>query len=71
MGLFDGLMGNASEVNIAEVQNELGQILAKNERLEKAYKLIRDMFIFTDKRLILIDKQGLTGKKVEFHSHPV
>ncbi|MFP3416659.1 PH domain-containing protein, partial [Bacillus sp. SIMBA_074] len=32
MGLFDGLMGNASEVNIAEVQNELGQILAKNER---------------------------------------
>jgi len=70
MGLFDGLMGNASEVNIAEVQNELGHILAKNERMEKAYKLIRDMFIFTDKRLILIDKQGLTGKKVEFHSIP-
>lgn len=70
MGLFDGLMGNASEVSVAEVQAEIRRILAKNERVEKAYKLIRDMFIFTDKRLILIDKQGLTGKKVEFHSIP-
>lgn len=70
MGLFDGLMGNASEVSKAEAQSEFGHILARNERIEKAYKLIRDLFIFTDKRLILIDKQGLTGKKVEFHSVP-
>jgi hypothetical protein len=28
------------------------------------------MFIFTNKRLILVDKQGLTGKKVEYHSIP-
>ncbi|MED4583671.1 PH domain-containing protein [Brevibacillus choshinensis] len=70
MGLFDGLMGNASEVSVAEAQNEFAHILARNERIEKAYKLIRDLFIFTDKRLILIDKQGLTGKKVEFHSIP-
>lgn len=68
MGFLDGLMGNASEVNVAGVQAEYGNILAANEKVEKAYKLIRDMFIFTDKRLILIDKQGLTGKKVEYHS---
>ncbi|MFE5320051.1 PH domain-containing protein [Paenibacillus sp. NPDC056579] len=70
MGLFDGLMGNASEVSLAEVQKEYAHILANGERVEKAYKLIRDMFIFTDKRLILVDKQGLTGKKVEYHSVP-
>lgn len=70
MGLLNGLMGNASEVNIQEVQNEYANILASNENIEKAYKLIRDMFIFTDKRLILIDKQGVTGKKVEYHSIP-
>jgi len=63
-------MGNASEVNIAEIQNEYAKILAKNEQIEKAYKLIRDMFIFTNKRLILVDKQGLTGKKVEYQSIP-
>lgn len=63
MALFDGLMGNASQVNLTEVQREYAQILAPQEKIERAYKLIRDMFIFTDKRLILVDKQGLTGKK--------
>jgi hypothetical protein len=70
MGLLDGLMGNASEVSIAEVQKEYSNVLAENENIEKAYKLIRDMFIFTNKRLILIDKQGVTGKKSEYHSIP-
>jgi hypothetical protein len=70
MGLFDGLMGNASEINILDVQKDLEKVLAVNERVEKAYKLIRDLFIFTDKRLILVDKQGITGKKTEFHSIP-
>jgi hypothetical protein len=70
VGLFDGLMGNASEVNVAEVQRDFEKILAPNERIEKAYKLIRDLFIFTNKRLLLVDKQGVTGKKVEYHSIP-
>ncbi|MBB6217975.1 hypothetical protein HNQ80_004112 [Anaerosolibacter carboniphilus] len=70
MSLLSGLMGNASEVNISEVQKEFLQILADNENIEKAYKLVRDMFIFTNKRLILVDRQGLTGKKSEYHSIP-
>jgi hypothetical protein len=70
MGFLDGLMGNSSEINTAEVQREFSRILAPNESIEKAYKLIRDLFIFSNKRLILVDKQGLTGKKVEYHSIP-
>ncbi|AUN21359.1 PH domain-containing protein [Clostridium botulinum] len=70
MGLFNGLMGNASEVNIMEVEKEYSNVLAENERVEKAYKLIRDMFIFTNKRLILVDKQGMTARKTEYHSIP-
>lgn len=70
MGFLNGLMGNASEVNIQEVQKEYENILAPTESVEKAYKLIRDMFVFTNKRLILVDKQGVTGKKVEYHSIP-
>jgi len=70
MALFDGILGNASQVNLAEVQREYAQILAPQEKIERAYKLIRDMFIFTDKRLILVDKQGLTGKKTDYHSIP-
>ncbi|QUH20654.1 PH domain-containing protein [Alkaliphilus sp. B6464] len=70
MGLLGGIMGNASEVNIKDVNKEYANILAENETIEKSYKLIRDMFIFTNKRLILVDKQGVTGKKIEYHSIP-
>ncbi|MFD1134851.1 PH domain-containing protein [Paenibacillus urinalis] len=70
MGFLDGLLGNASQVNLTEVQKEFAALLAPHEQIERAYKLVRDLFIFTDKRLILVDKQGLTGKKVEYHSIP-
>lgn len=70
MGLMDGILGNASEVRIQDVQTEVGQLLASEEQIEKAYKLVRDLFVFTNKRLILVDKQGMTGKKVEYHSIP-
>jgi hypothetical protein len=32
--------------------------------------LVRDSFIFTNRRLILVDKQGMTGKKVDYTSVP-
>lgn len=70
MGILDGLMGNVSEIKIDEVQNELKDLLATSEKVEHAYKLIRDLIVFTDKRLLLIDKQGMSGKKVEYHSIP-
>jgi hypothetical protein len=70
VGFLDGLMGNASEVSVSEVQKEFSHVLAPGENVEKAYKLIRDLFIFTEKRLILADKQGITGKKLELHSIP-
>jgi hypothetical protein len=70
MGIFDGFIGNASEAKIEEVQEEFAAVLAPSEQVEKAYRLVRDLFIFTNKRLILVDKQGITGKKVEYHSIP-
>lgn len=70
MGLFDTIMGNASETNAADVQEELSPILADNESVTAAFKLVRDLSVFTNKRLILIDKQGLTGRKVNYHSIP-
>lgn len=70
MGFFDELLGNASEVNIEELRTEYAKILTTNEEIEKAYKVVRDLFIFTNKRLILVDVQGLTGKKIEYQSIP-
>lgn len=68
MSLLNALMGNASTANKEEVAKELEQILADNEEVNAAFKLIRDLIVFTDKRMILVDKQGITGKKIEYHS---
>ena len=70
MGLLDGLLGNASEIDASKLEPEFSKVLATGEKIEKAYQLIRDLFIFTDKRLILVDKQGVTGSKIEYHSLP-
>lgn len=70
MSIFDGIMGNVSEIEVSKVEKEMKELLALTEKVEHAYKLIRDLLIFTDKRLILVDKQGVTGKKVEYHSIP-
>ncbi|MEG0201078.1 MAG: PH domain-containing protein [Comamonas sp.] len=70
MGLLNGILGNASKIDASQLQAEFGQILAPGERVEHAYQLIRDYFVFTDKRLILVDKQGITASKVEYHSLP-
>lgn len=70
MGILDGVLGNASKIDVEKVAAEFDKILAPGEKIEHAYQLIRDYFVFTDKRLVLVDKQGLTGSKVEFHSIP-
>ena len=70
MGLLGGLMGNASEVDGDKLQKELADILVAGESVDSAYKVLRDTFVFTNKRLILIDRQGITGKKVEYLSVP-
>ncbi|TRY32864.1 PH domain-containing protein [Aliiglaciecola sp. M165] len=70
MGFLDKMLGNASEIDVSDVQDELDPIIGANESIERVFKEIRDMYVFTNKRLLLIDKQGLTGKKVEYHSIP-
>ena len=68
MGLFSSLLGNASTVTKEDLQKNYGQLLIQGEEIQLGFKLIRDTFIFTNKRLILIDVQGLTGSKTEYLS---
>ena len=70
MGLLSGIMGHASEVSIEKISREFQPILIEDERIEKAYKLIRDMLVFSNKRLILVNKQGITGSKIDYRSIP-
>lgn len=70
MGLFNALLGNASAMDPADAQREFGRILYQDEGVHQAYRLFRDVFLFTNRRLILIDVQGVTGAKIEYHSIP-
>ena len=70
MGLFSGLLGNASQKDIEKTERELENILTPAENVELAFSLIRDLIVFTDKRLILVDQQGVTGKKTAYKSYP-
>ena len=70
MSLLNALTGNASEIDPRSIEGEFQQILASDETIEKAYQLFRDQIVFTGRRLILVDRQGLSGKKVEYHSYP-
>ncbi|MFY0481249.1 MAG: PH domain-containing protein [Flavobacterium sp.] len=69
MGLFNAILGNASEASTEDVSKEFGPLLIEGENIEKAFKLIKDMFVFTNKRLILAEKQ-LVGTKVDYLSIP-
>lgn len=68
MGIFSALMGNAGTVTQEDLLKKYGQLLTDSEEIEMGFKLIRDTFIFTNKRLILVDVQGITGSKTEYKS---
>ena len=70
MGLINAFFGTASEIDAQELELEFTPILVDGEQISSAFKVVRDLFVFTDRRLILADKQGVTGKKVEYHSIP-
>ena len=46
------------------------ELLISGEVAERAFRTVRDVAIFTNKRLIVKDVQGLTGSKVEIYSLP-
>ncbi|MDP4183939.1 MAG: PH domain-containing protein [Bacteroidota bacterium] len=70
MGLIGGMLGHASEVNAEKLHKEFSSILVENEYIEKAFRIIRDLYVFTNKRLVLVDKQGVTGSKREYLTIP-
>jgi len=70
LGLLSGILGNAGVVEAEKMQSQYGQLLTDGEAIEVGFKVIRDTFIFTNKRLILVNVQGMTGKKTEYLSIP-
>jgi hypothetical protein len=70
MGLFDGVTKNTSSMETKKFSSEYGQLLVDGEIIEIGFVVLRDTFLFTNKRLILVDIQGISGKQIEYLSIP-
>ena len=70
MSLLTVITGSAREVSAEAVAEQLQPVLMTGEPVQRCFKLVRDLIVFTDRRLLLVDKQGVTGKKIEYHTIP-
>lgn len=67
-GFLNAMAGNYTEVPKEQLEQEYGRFLFTGETVSHGYKLIRDAVVFTNLRMIFIDKQGATGAKMRFRS---
>ncbi|MBS5387207.1 MAG: PH domain-containing protein [Clostridiales bacterium] len=58
------------QIDPSSVLKDVQPLLIEQEQIIGAYKAIRDYCIFTNKRLIAVNVQGVTGKKKDFSSLP-
>jgi hypothetical protein len=66
---------NASFLKLKEVDPkdwtaQVSPLLVQGEQIVGCYQSIRDGLVFTTKRIIAVNVQGLTGKKKDFTSLP-
>lgn len=70
MGLFSGPDKSAASPESRKLHASYGTLLADGEIIETGFAVGRDTFLFTNKRLILIEIQGISGKQQEYLSIP-
>ncbi len=61
---------NLKPISVEEIRSEVDGLLIDGEQVEFAFKTIRDQLVFTNKRIISIDVQGITGKRKSFATMP-
>ena len=53
-----------------EVPETITPFISSNKKICFAVKILRDVVVFTDKRILVVDKQGISGKKKEYYTIP-
>lgn len=61
---------NLKPISVDDVRTEVMSLLVKGEIIAAAFKTVRDQLIFTNKRIISVDVQGLTGTRKSYSSLP-
>lgn len=66
----NGTFFKLSPIDPQSLAQEIAPILVPDEEVLSAFKGIRDSVLFTNKRVIAINVQGMTGKKRDYTSLP-
>lgn len=61
---------NLKPISVDAVRSEVNGLLVRDEEVVMAFQTIRDQLVFTNKRIVSIDVQGLTGKRKSFSIMP-
>lgn len=67
---FMGKIFVGNPVEIGKSADKYQAVLMSGEVVEMEFKGLRDGMLFTDRRMIVLNYQGITGKKVEVTSFP-
>jgi hypothetical protein len=67
----NGTFVKMGPVDPQTLAGELQPLLVQGEQVHLAFKGIRDSMVFTNKRLISINVQGMSGKKRDYTSLPL
>lgn len=57
-------------IPVRDVRDDVLGLLLEDEEINSAFKTVRDQLVFTNKRIISIDVQGITGRRKSFSSMP-
>lgn len=61
---------NLKPIDVNQVRDEVNGLLVYGEEIAAAFRTVRDQLVFTNKRIIAIDVQGITGRRKSFSSLP-
>ncbi|MDO4619954.1 MAG: PH domain-containing protein [Lachnospiraceae bacterium] len=70
-----GILGDANLFNLKElpessIRKDVYMLFVPGEEVVQSFTTVRDQVIFTNKRVIVVNVQGITGKKVSYFSYP-
>ena len=68
--LGEGNLLNLKPIAVSQVRSEVTDFFVSGETIVQCFQTVRDQVIFTNKRVFVVNVQGITGKKIAYFSYP-
>jgi len=68
--VMDANIMNLRAIKVSGVRKEVSSLLVGGETVISAFQTVRDQVVFTNKRVFVVNVQGITGKKTSYFSYP-